>query len=159
MATKGERRALLFLAAVALLGAGTRAYRARPAAVDASDLDRQIAAVEASRTSDRRRAPARKGTRAGKGAASDGDRALPPSAPLSVREPLDLDRATEAEIDRLPGVGPVIAKRIVADRDSGGPFGCLKALDGVKGVGPALIGRIDALVTFSGAARARCAQR
>src|SRR4051812_47544202 len=46
MATQGERRALYFLAAVALLGAGTRAWRGRHVAVDTTGLGRQIDAVD-----------------------------------------------------------------------------------------------------------------
>src|SRR5213082_1278366 len=46
MATRGERQALLFLAAVALLGAGSRIWRSREVAPPTGDLDGQIAAVE-----------------------------------------------------------------------------------------------------------------
>jgi DNA uptake protein ComE-like DNA-binding protein len=64
--------------------------------------------------------------------------------------PLDLDRATEQEIDRLPRVGPVLARRIVANRDSFGPFGSIAGLRRVKGVGAATAERLAPLVTFSG---------
>ena len=67
--------------------------------------------------------------------------------------PIDLDQATAAEIERLPGVGPALAARIVAYRDSGGPFGGLAALRRVKGIGPATLERLARLVTFSGQAR------
>ena len=63
---------------------------------------------------------------------------------------IDLDRASEAEIDRLPRVGPALARRIVANRDSFGSFGSLEALKRVKGIGPATLGKLAALVTFSG---------
>lgn len=66
---------------------------------------------------------------------------------------LDLDAADAAEMERLPGIGPALAKRIVASRDSLGPFGVLSALGRVKGVGPATMKRLAALVTFSGQAR------
>ena len=67
--------------------------------------------------------------------------------------PLDLDRATAAQIEALPGIGPSLAARIVASRDSLGPFGGLAALGRVKGVGPATLKRLARLVTFSGQAR------
>jgi competence protein ComEA len=70
-------------------------------------------------------------------------------------EPVDLDRATEREIEALPWVGPALARRIVASRDSFGPFGSIEALGRVKGVGLATRKRIAALVTFSGAPSSR----
>ena len=78
--------------------------------------------------------------------------AVPPGSPdgrrLVVR--VDLDRASVAEIDGLPGVGPSLARRLVANRDSMGAFGSLEGLERVKGMGPATIKRLSPLVTFSG---------
>ena len=72
-------------------------------------------------------------------------------APGGVATPLvDLDRAAEAEIDRLPRVGPALAQRLVANRDSFGSFGSLEALGRVRGFGPATRKRLAPLVTFSG---------
>lgn len=71
------------------------------------------------------------------------------------REPVDLDRATAHEIDRLPWVGPALAQRIVANRDSFGAFGSLEALGRVKGIGSATRKRLAALVTFSGSPSSR----
>ena len=45
------------------------------------------------------------------------------------------------------------------DRETRGAFGCLAALDAVKGVGPAMLKKLDSLVTFSGAPRPACGQR
>jgi hypothetical protein len=67
--------------------------------------------------------------------------------------PVDLDLADTTQIGRLPRVGPALARRIVANRDSLGPFGSLPALRRVKGVGPATLKRLAGLVTFSGQAR------
>jgi competence protein ComEA len=64
--------------------------------------------------------------------------------------PVDLDVATEHEIDALPRIGPTMAHRIVANRDSFGPFGSVDALRRVKGLGPATLQRLVPLVTFSG---------
>ena len=66
---------------------------------------------------------------------------------------IDLDTATPEEIERLPRVGPALARRIVANRDSLGPFGSLSGLRRVKGMGPATIERLEHLVTFSGQTR------
>jgi hypothetical protein len=67
--------------------------------------------------------------------------------------PIDLDLATEAEIEALPRIGPALAHRIVANRDSAGPFGGLEALRRVRGVGAATLKLLAPLVTFSGQAR------
>ena len=66
---------------------------------------------------------------------------------------IDLDAASPEEIERLPRVGPALARRIVANRDSLGPFGSLSGLRRVKGMGPATIDRLEHLVTFSGQTR------
>jgi competence protein ComEA len=67
--------------------------------------------------------------------------------------PIDLDTATETEIQGLPRIGPSLAHRIVAHRDSAGPFGGLEALRRVRGVGAATLKLLAPLVTFSGQAR------
>ena len=66
---------------------------------------------------------------------------------------VDMDVAGVGEIERLPRIGPALAKRIVANRDSLGPFGVLSAHGRVKGMGPATLERLARLVTFSGQAR------
>jgi hypothetical protein len=63
--------------------------------------------------------------------------------------PIDLDTATEDAIETLPRVGPALARRIVANRDSLGPFRSLGGLRRVKGIGPSTIALIGPLVTFS----------
>ncbi len=73
----------------------------------------------------------------------------------NAREPLDLDRASARDIERLPWVGPALAARIVASRDSFGAFGSLEALGRVKGVGSATRKRLATLVTFSGSPSSR----
>lgn len=50
---------------------------------------------------------------------------------------IDLNRATAAELEGLPGVGPVLASRIVAYRDLHGPFAVVEDLLDVGGIGEA----------------------
>ena len=64
--------------------------------------------------------------------------------------PVDLDHASEREIEALPRIGPALAHRIVAHRDSFGPYGSIAALRKVKGMGRATLVRLAPLVTFSG---------
>ena len=65
---------------------------------------------------------------------------------------VDMDKATAAEIELLPRIGPATARRIVANRDSLGPFGSLGGLKRVKGMGPASLARLAPLISFGGRA-------
>ena len=62
----------------------------------------------------------------------------------SVASParLDLNRATAAELDALPGIGPVLAQRIVEHRRLHGRFRRIEELRAVRGVGPRLFARV-----------------
>jgi DNA uptake protein ComE-like DNA-binding protein len=62
---------------------------------------------------------------------------------------VDVDVADAAALEALPRIGPVMAERIIANRDSLGPFGSLEELQRVKGVGPALARALSQYVTFS----------
>ena len=62
---------------------------------------------------------------------------------------LDLNRATEQDFDALPGIGPKLAKRIMAYRQSVGAFHSLDGLRGVKGIGKKKFERIRPLVTVT----------
>ena len=74
------------------------------------------------------------------------------SKPLGAGERIDLDRAGIEEIARLPRVGPALARRIAARRDSLGRVGGLPGLDLVPGIGPGLLAGIAPHVAFSGGA-------
>ncbi|MHB1299133.1 MAG: ComEA family DNA-binding protein [Gemmatimonadaceae bacterium] len=64
-----------------------------------------------------------------------------------------MDRADAAALVRLPRIGPVLAARIIADRDSLGAFGSLERLQRVRGIGPAMARSLAPHVTFSGTPR------
>lgn len=57
---------------------------------------------------------------------------------------LNLNTATEEQLESLPKVGPAMAARILAGR----PYRSLDDLDAVKGVGPSLMKTLSPLVTF-----------
>lgn len=55
---------------------------------------------------------------------------------------LDLNRAGIAELEGLPGIGPVLARRILEHRRRHGPFEAVEELLAVRGVGPRLLERV-----------------
>ncbi|WP_222268564.1 ComEA family DNA-binding protein [Modestobacter marinus] len=61
--------------------------------------------------------------------------------------PLDLNTATVADLDALPGIGPVLAQRIVDHRTAQGPFTSVEQLDDVDGIGPAIYADLQDRVT------------
>lgn len=150
MPTPSERRALLFIAAVAALGLGVRGLRVVAAgqgpATPAAALAAQIAVVDSAVAT---------GGRPRRAKAKAADAAAPASreGPAHDREPLDMDQADIEALDQLPGIGPALARRIVEDRDANGPFGSVDGLQRVRGIGPALAARLAPLVTFSGVPR------
>lgn len=70
--------------------------------------------------------------------------------PLAPGERVDVDRAADRELARLPRVSLALARRIVADRQARGPFRTLEGLDRVPGIGARTLERLSPHVTFSG---------
>ena len=63
-------------------------------------------------------------------------RELPEPEPEPEQTPrLELNRATRAELEALPGIGPVLAERIVAWRSANGPFVSVEQIMDVEGIG------------------------
>ena len=182
MPTPAERQALVFFAAVAALGIGVNAWRAArggDAVIAGSprELAAQIARVDSAVAS----SPSRELKRAkkGGGAGSRSREAAPPIAtrqqPLAINQPtspvsrlpspvsrppsavgpLDLDLASATAIESLPRIGPALARRITANRDSFGAFGSLEGLQRVRGIGPAIAKSLRPVVTFSGVPQPR----
>ena len=52
-----------------------------------------------------------------------------------------------AELEALPGVGPVLAQRIVEHREQHGPFAAVDELQDVPGIGPAIFDGLADAVT------------
>ncbi len=170
MPTPAERQALLFFAAVAALGVGVNAWRAarggeRLVPGSPSDLAAQIARVDSavahspSREAGRAALRKRNAEKAARKARPESVApiAAPPSTvyrPPSTVSLIDLDLAPAAAIESLPRIGPALAARIVANRDSFGAFGSLDGLQRVKGVGAAMAKALRDRVTFSGVAQA-----
>lgn len=64
----------------------------------------------------------------------------------SAANPIDLNAADLAALDQLPGVGPVMAQRIVAWRTEHGRFSTVDELGEVSGVGEKTLERLRPLV-------------
>ena len=68
------------------------------------------------------------------------------SAPTE-EEPLNLNTATQAELELLPGIGPVLAQAILDYRDSFGGFSAKEQLMEVSGIGEKRYAAVEALIT------------
>jgi competence protein ComEA len=62
---------------------------------------------------------------------------------------LDLNRASAEDLESLPGIGAVLAQRVIAYRKSVGRFQAVEELREVKGIGVKKFDRIKPLVTVS----------
>jgi competence ComEA-like helix-hairpin-helix protein len=126
-----ERRALLLIVSLGLAGQGVRWWATRPG--EAPGQIELLAALPP-------RSPL-----------AHRDSVLALARPLGSGERIDADRATAGELARLPRVGLALAKTMVADRETKGPFGALEELDRVPGIGPGLLAAIGPHVEFSSA--------
>jgi competence protein ComEA len=77
-------------------------------------------------------------------AAADGAAATAGSAadPAGATAPVDLNTAGATELDALPGIGPVLAQRIVDWRTQHGRFTTVDELEEVPGIGPSLLAKV-----------------
>ncbi len=66
---------------------------------------------------------------------------------------VDLNRATLEQLEALPGIGEVKAAAILAIRDERGGFSSVAELESVRGIGPALVGKLRPLVTVGAKAK------
>lgn len=67
----------------------------------------------------------------------------PPSGGGGTDQKLDLNTATQAQLDDLPGVGPVTAQRIVDWRTRHGPFASVDQLREVDGIGESKLAKLS----------------
>jgi competence ComEA-like helix-hairpin-helix protein len=141
------RAGLVFVLVSLLVGGAFREWR-RAHEMRFADL---VSSLESQDLATKRGSPADRGApdssmtaaivdsrRTPPGGQSPGRRPSPPLAPARI----DLDRATAHDLERLPGIGPALAARIIADRVDRGPFGSPSALLRVRGIGPRTLDRI-----------------
>jgi len=146
LVTPAERRLAVLLFALALLGQSARwVSRASPEvarwlqgdpaspAAPESAGERPVATLSPMTAPD---------TAAGMTASKNRETA---SRPVGDIDPNTADRAA---LMRLPGVGPVLADRILADRAQSGPYRRPEDLLRVPGIGPAKLAKLRAHLVF-----------
>lgn len=126
-----ERRALVLLLSLALVGQGVRWLATRPG--QAPGEVEILAAMPP------------------KSPLAHRDSLAVLARPLGPNERIDPDQASAEELARLPKVGLALARAIVAYRERSGPFGGVEGLDRVPGMGPGLMAAIGPYLAFSAA--------
>jgi competence protein ComEA len=64
--------------------------------------------------------------------------------------PININTATQLELQDLPNIGPSKAADIIEYRELHGPFGKIEDLQNVPNIGPATVEKIRDLITISG---------
>ena len=78
--------------------------------------------------------------------------------PAAPAQSVNVNTATVAQFEALPGIGPSMAQRIVAYRDKNGPFKKLEDLMNVQGIGEKSFLKLRPLLTISGQGDAKAAK-
>jgi len=68
---------------------------------------------------------------------------------------IDVNAASPEALRLLPGIGPALAERIVAERRRGGPFRSLRDLQRVRGIGPRKAARLAGWLRFGAGSEQR----
>ncbi len=68
--------------------------------------------------------------------------AATPSVAADAQATVDLNTATAEQLEALPGIGEVKAAAILAVRAERGGFKSVEELESVRGIGPALLGKL-----------------
>jgi competence protein ComEA len=135
--TEGETKALLASALLVILSAIGRAVLSpqpadlRGVQLATAGIDSALAAAESTYTEAERR-----------------------RQPLGVDERIDPNRASDVELDRLPGVGPSLARAIVDSRERDGPFRSRDELLRVPGLGEKKLAQLARYTTLAPAVTA-----
>jgi len=71
----------------------------------------------------------------------------PPGQPVGK---ININTATQIELESLSGIGPVIAKAVIQYRLENGPFKEIEEIQEVSGIGPVTFERIKPFITVKG---------
>lgn len=117
--TGPERAAVIFLVVTFLIGSGVSYFKSRRA----QELDFSLELEAASRIFRELSAVQPSGGQ-GEGASRE-----------SVIAAVDLNTASQQDLERLPRIGPKMAQRILSYREEHGGFGSVEELKRIKGIG------------------------
>lgn len=67
----------------------------------------------------------------------------PPPPPCPYQEKLNINAATQEQFEKLPGIGPTYAERIIEYRSLHGKFSEIVELTDVRGIGPKTFGKFS----------------
>ena len=154
MATPGERKALLFFGIVAMLGASVRIWQAhRPITPRQPSSSADTYSGDTPGSGSQRSAKSSSSSRTG--VRNQTTRSRTGQINRDSTSVVDLDRATMSEIDALGVLPKGMARLIVADRDSFGPFGSMDELRRVPFLSASTLRKLAPRVTFSRIPRPR----
>lgn len=132
--TRNEGFAILILAGLLLLGLAVRHGRPPTPEHDASTYEGMEARF-----------------RAHVAKRSGANRAAPRDAEETTAARIDLNTASPAELQRLPGIGPSLSERIEAYRTAHGPFDRVEEITRVRGIGEKTLERIQPMLAVEDA--------
>ena len=69
------------------------------------------------------------------------------SIQIDIEGPININTASQEELETLPGIGPVTAEKIIEYRTTIGPFSTIEEIQEVSGIGPKTFEDIKDLIT------------
>ena len=76
-----------------------------------------------------------------------GDSRSPGNVLPGIQTLIDINTASQAELESLPDIGPATALDIITYREQNGPFKTIEEIENVKGIGPKTFESIKAFIT------------